>query len=135
MAENTVLNKGVGGDTIATDDLTSINGGVVSGVKVQRVKVGFGPDAALQDVDAANGLPVVGAFFPATQPVSGTVALDAASLDALETISVANFPATQPVSGLQFLRPATRYGCSCQRSLTPLADRCCDRNHGRWCPH
>lgn len=37
--------------------------------------------------------------FPATQPVSGTIALDAGSLAALETVSVANFPATQPVSG------------------------------------
>jgi len=61
--------------------------------------------------------------FPATQPVSGTVALDAASLAALETItaiisgaialdtatlaaletiSVANFPASQAVTGTFF---------------------------------
>jgi hypothetical protein len=64
---------------------------------------------------------VTGTFWQATQPVSGTVtanlaagtnnigdvdvaslpavALDSATLTALETISVANFPATQPVSG------------------------------------
>lgn len=34
-----------------------------------------------------------------TGAISGTVALDSASLAALETISVANFPGTQPVSG------------------------------------
>ncbi len=58
MADNTTLNSGTGGDLISTDDLTSLNGGVVLGVKVQRVKVGFGSDAALRDVDATNGLPV-----------------------------------------------------------------------------
>jgi hypothetical protein len=34
-----------------------------------------------------------------TAAIAGTVALDASSLAALETISVANFPGTQPVSG------------------------------------
>jgi hypothetical protein len=37
--------------------------------------------------------------FPTTQAVSGTVALDSATLAALETINVGNFPATQVVSG------------------------------------
>lgn len=60
MADNTILNSGTGGDTIATDDLTTLNGLAVSGFKVQRVKVGFGVDASLRDVDAANGLPVSG---------------------------------------------------------------------------
>lgn len=58
MADNTTLNSGTGGDIIATDDLTTLNGGAVSGFKVQRVKVGFGSDASLRDVDASNGLPV-----------------------------------------------------------------------------
>lgn len=56
MADNTLQG---GTDTIATDDLTTLNGGAVSGFKVQRVKVGFGSDAILRDVDATNGLPVV----------------------------------------------------------------------------
>lgn len=60
MADNTSLNSGTGGDTIATDELTTLNGLVSSGVKVQRVKVGFGSDNDLRDVDAGNGLPVVG---------------------------------------------------------------------------
>jgi hypothetical protein len=59
MADNTTLNAGTGGDVIATDDLTTLNGGAVSGVKAQRVKVGFGSDASLRDVDASNGLPVL----------------------------------------------------------------------------
>src|SRR3954447_16093500 len=58
MADNTVINPGAGGDTIATDDLTTLNGGAVSGVKAERVKVGFGTDGSLRDVDTANGLPV-----------------------------------------------------------------------------
>ncbi len=50
MADNTVLNAGTGGDTIATDD--------IGGVKWQRVKVGFGADGAASDVAPGNPLPV-----------------------------------------------------------------------------
>lgn len=52
--------------------------------------------------DVDNPLSVSGSIsvsnFPATQQVSGTVALDATTLAALETINVGNFPATQVVS-------------------------------------
>lgn len=58
MADNTLLNAGTGGDTIATDELTTLNGGAVSGFKVQRVKPGFGVDASFRDVSAQFGLPV-----------------------------------------------------------------------------
>lgn len=86
----------------------------------QAVSIDAASLSALENVSISN--------FPATQPVSGTVAvsnmvgqgltdsqlrasdvkvtldseavaLDAATLSALETVSVANFPATQPVSG------------------------------------
>jgi hypothetical protein len=54
--------------------------------------------------DTGNPIPVSGSVsvsnFPATQTVSGTVALDSASLAALETIQVGNFPATQAVSAI-----------------------------------
>lgn len=56
MADNTVQG---GTDTIATDELATLNGGAVSGFKAQRVKVGFGVDSVLQDVTAAAPLPVV----------------------------------------------------------------------------
>jgi hypothetical protein len=59
MADNTTLNTGSGGDVIATDDLTTLNGGAVSGFKVQRVKVGYGSDASLRDVDSSNPLPAL----------------------------------------------------------------------------
>jgi hypothetical protein len=58
MPDNTQLNTGTGGDLIATDELTTLNGSPSSGVKVQRVKVGFGPDNSLRDVDSSNGLPM-----------------------------------------------------------------------------
>lgn len=51
MADNTVLNPGTGGDTIATDELAG-------GVKIQRVKAAFGGDGSAQDVDLATPLPV-----------------------------------------------------------------------------
>jgi hypothetical protein len=50
MSDNTTLNTGSGGDTIATDDI----GG---GVKVQRVKVGSGADGSYTDASAASPLP------------------------------------------------------------------------------
>lgn len=57
MPDNTVLNAGSGGDTIATDELTTLNGGAVTAVKVQRVKAGFGIDGVLSDVSDATPLP------------------------------------------------------------------------------
>ncbi len=58
MADNTVLNSGTGGDTIASDDVATLNGSASSGVKVQRVKVMFGSDGTATDVDATNRFPV-----------------------------------------------------------------------------
>lgn len=55
MADNTVQ---TGTDTIATDDLATLNGGASSGVKVQRVKVGYGDDGILRDVSTAFPLPI-----------------------------------------------------------------------------
>ena len=62
MADNTVLNTGAGGDTIASDD--------IAGIKYQRVKVDFGADGSATDVSSTNPLPVDGSGV--TQPVSGT---------------------------------------------------------------
>ncbi len=50
MADNTILNLGAGGDTIATDDI----GG---GVKVQRVKLQFGLNGVATDVSATDPCP------------------------------------------------------------------------------
>lgn len=63
MADNTTINPASGGDVIATDDLTTLNGGAVSGVKAQRVKVGWGSDASLRDVDASFPLPTTDSAF------------------------------------------------------------------------
>ena len=58
MADNTTLNTGTGGDVIATDDVTTLNGAASSAVKVQRVKVGFGDDATYRDTSTAFPLPI-----------------------------------------------------------------------------
>lgn len=55
MADNTPQS---GTDTIATDDVTTLNGAASSGVKVQRVKVAFGDDGAARDASAVFPLPV-----------------------------------------------------------------------------
>lgn len=59
MADNTQLNSGTGGDLIATDELATLNGEAApAGLKAQRVKVGFGADGQLQDVQEGAPLPV-----------------------------------------------------------------------------
>ena len=52
-------NSGMGGtDTIATDDVATLNGAASSGVKVQRTKVTYGDDGTARDVSSSFPLPV-----------------------------------------------------------------------------
>lgn len=81
MADNTTLNPGTGGDTIATDD--------ISGIKHQLVKIEYGALDSATLVSTSNPLPVslanTGSNATAvktdgsavTQPVSGTVTANA----------------------------------------------------------
>lgn len=122
MSNNTTLNPGVGGDTIATEE--------IAGVKYELVKIGFGLAGVFGAVSSSNRLPVdnglvqsltdaqlrasavpvSGTFFQGTQPVSlavntpdvtdraarllGHVTVDNASLAVTGTF----FQGTQPVS-------------------------------------
>lgn len=70
MADNTPLNLGSGGDTIATDDLSTLNGGASGTVKVQRVKVGFGVDGDLKDVHGSQALPIAKVIMAVTGTIS-----------------------------------------------------------------
>jgi hypothetical protein len=58
VADNTTLPIGTGGDSIATDDLATLNGAASGTVKVQRVKAGFGIDGDLRDVSKQFPFPV-----------------------------------------------------------------------------
>lgn len=74
MADNTILNSGTGGDTIASDD--------IAGVKHQLVKVEWGPADTANQTDDATGkrLPVkVGEALPAGSAVIGGVTMAAAA--------------------------------------------------------
>ncbi len=53
MADNTTLNAGAGGDTIAADD--------IAGIKHQRVKISQGADGSATDVSSAAPLNVIAA--------------------------------------------------------------------------
>jgi hypothetical protein len=78
VADNTVLNAGSGGDTIASDD--------IGGVKYQRVKVDWGPDGTVNDTDDTTNkrLPVkVGDPLPAGSNVIGHVIIDTGSTTAV----------------------------------------------------
>ena len=60
MADNYVANPGTGGDTFAADDVTTLNGGASSGVKVPRVKLMIGADGTATDVAAGAGAVAAG---------------------------------------------------------------------------
>ena len=67
MVDNTTLNLGTGGDTIALDD--------IGGVKFQRVKLIHGADGVnAGDVAVANGLPVVQVSNSLVSTANSTIA-------------------------------------------------------------
>lgn len=72
MADNTVLNAGTGGDTIATDD--------ISGIKYQRVKITTGADGTANDVTNANPVPVSDASGSLTVDNAGTFSVQASAV-------------------------------------------------------
>jgi hypothetical protein len=80
MADNLELNEGTGGATLAADD--------IGGIHHQRVKVQFGVDGAATDVSASDPM-----------PVEGTVELGAATLAALESITVVDGGGSLTVDG------------------------------------
>lgn len=88
MADNTVLNPGVGGDVVASDD--------VGGVKYQRIKVNFGADGVATDVSNANPMPVTQA--PAANQWGQALAVTAGATGTLA--SIASSPAGYQVKGL-----------------------------------
>ena len=122
-----VLNPGAGGAVIATDLVTGKEYQIIkiatggSGVADEVTTLNPMPvtvitsvlptdaaTAANQQTDAltdaelrAAPVAVSGDFYPATQPVSGTVSVDnfPATQAVSGTVNVGNLPATQPVSG------------------------------------
>jgi hypothetical protein len=72
MADNTVQS---GTDTIATDDVTTLNGNASSGIKVQRTKVTYGDDGTARDVSATFPLPVWDPDASASGTISATDAV------------------------------------------------------------
>ncbi len=56
IADNSVQ---TGNDSIATDELSTLNDAPTADVKAQRVKVGYGSDGSLRDVDAEYPLPTI----------------------------------------------------------------------------
>lgn len=98
MTDGVTLNPGSGGAVIATDELATLNGAAVSGVHAQRNKVGFGADAAYQDVDEAHPLPVIiaGAATAAAQ-ATGNASLAAISGQLPATLGQKLMAASLPV--------------------------------------
>jgi hypothetical protein len=99
MSDNTTLPPGSGGDLIATDELATINGAAApAGLKVQRVKVGWGPDGSLADVSDSTPLPVIAAGS-ATAAAQATGNASLTSIDAkLPALQGGKLPVSDPAS-------------------------------------
>lgn len=82
MADNTTINTGTGGDTIATDD--------IAGVKYQRMKLVIGADGVNDgDVASGNPLPISVASIPShavTNAGTFAVQVDGAALTSLQLL-------------------------------------------------
>jgi hypothetical protein len=87
MADNTTQN---GTDTIATDEVATLNGAASSGVKVPRTKVTFGDDGISRDVSTAFPLPVDEVHPARTLVTYYTEAYSVTAADALMTITGVN---------------------------------------------
>ncbi|MBX4388495.1 hypothetical protein K4H03_20590 [Mycobacterium tuberculosis] len=57
MPDNVQLPAGSGGDTIAADEVATLNGSASTGVKVQRAKIAYGDDGSSRDVSDNFPLP------------------------------------------------------------------------------
>lgn len=81
MADNTVLNTGSGGDTIATDD--------IAGIKFQRVKIALGADGA-HDGDVSSALPLPTSMTSQPLPTGAATEATLATLATQATLSALN---------------------------------------------
>ena len=91
MADNVSLNPMSGGATVR-----AVSKG---GYEAQVIVIDLGGAGAESLLTGA--MPVSGTFWQATQPVSGTVTVNAGTgtFGVSGSVAVSNFPATQPVSG------------------------------------
>ncbi len=92
MADDIVLNAGVGGDTVAADD--------IGGIKHQRVKIEWGPNNTVNEVDNAAGkaLPIkiseTGSFLPAALGSNGGLKIENVDTVGLITLQAAQVSGT-----------------------------------------
>jgi hypothetical protein len=85
VADNTLQS---GADTIATDDLATLNGAASTGVKIQRVKPAFGVDGDARDVSTTFPMPVnLASSAGNVAIVTGTLSVAAAAPSASTAIS------------------------------------------------
>jgi len=111
--------------TQAVSGTVALDSATLTALESITVQNGAGA-AAVNIQDGGNSITVDGSVnvgnFPATQAVSGTVALDSTTLAALETIQVGNFPATQAVSGTVTVTQATAANLNATVSGTVTAN-------------
>ena len=85
MVDNTELNPGTGGDTIATDD--------ISGTKYQRQKPVIGPDGSLEgggDIHKGNPFPVIPGMSSPTMSHATSAALASAGSTDLDSAQISS---------------------------------------------
>ena len=114
MADNTILNTGTGGDTIATDD--------IGGVKFQRVKLIYGVDGINSgDVATGNGLPTLDANSAAIKAAVETID-NAISGSEMQVDIVSMPPITGNIATVSTLTNLANLGGSAVSMNTGLRD-------------
>ena len=100
MTDNVLLNIGTGGDSLAADNVSTLNGAASSVPKVQRAKVTFGLPGTATDVSAANPMPVT--FTASSAPPANNAWGQALAQTAGATATIASLtaPAGYRVKGL-----------------------------------
>jgi hypothetical protein len=85
VSDDTELNPGTGGDLISTDEVSTLNGAASSGVKVQRVKQGFGEDGTYRDVSDTYPMPVKNTSAVSTSSAVTNISASASSVTLLSS--------------------------------------------------
>ena len=122
MADNVLLNPGAGGDSLAADQVSTLNGAASSVPKVQRAKLTFGPPGTATDVDASHPLPVTfsAASTPANDAWGQSLALTSAATATLASVTA---PAGYQIKGMVCHGTGDGYFAVQVASVTVLSGR------------
>jgi hypothetical protein len=118
MSDNTTLDAGSGGDTIATDD--------IAGVKYQRVKISTGVDGSATDVDVGGGVEAAALRVTVASDSTGVLSVD----DNGSTLSVDDGGGALTVDGTVAVSGTVTVDLSTNNDVTVTSGAITETNSG-----